>query len=1012
MKRADPENRKRALAMTIGLLLAVCVCFPGCRTERPGRTDEPAQAAANNETEVDPVNEKPASIPDQEAASAVSVPENTDWQATVEAAAARANGVNGRFTDAERKKFLVTNGNMSLLYDLTSDGHKGVEAICNADGLPYFGNTMDAFVVLPDGTRCGASSSPKNGRMNSHRLGYYYYDFRFCDQLFVNGDALYADAGGADSYDILKKAGTWSTHDTSAVTKKDGVMSYTVTSTYDPYIYASVRFGAEDYDAVRITMLTEAAAVGEIFIIAGGREGYSAEQRTQFTVTPGEWTTVTVPLSVIPDYSGTVRGFRIDFGAETGELVQIKEITAVKTGASSVPFALERVFHTYSDKLHEVLRIVATNDFEGGGRFETETAIPADTVEKILLKNADGESSELDGFSFAKAEFAAFDIKGVGIYGVILPEAENNGYLRVELRDGCYVVTRGIDLKSKIRQGDDIFFGQRLYTSAEHDFDGIRREAEIERNPLGDIGIAKEYDGAKYEGYDPLAGYYRFTVRHSDFNRAYYQDPEKQYTIYARIGGDGTGDRTIYLQAAENNGNLECAALLDENGVLLPVPVEVCKNFRGEFEEPLFDPDDTAYGEAYFPITVGKDETKRLTVLHLYQNWGKYPLKQLSSIAFHIPYYHLSVGVTETNCIAPYFVYGKDAWTLPDFRANSAPLWEGQPQHTSAGRLYFLQYTDADGRTVKSESQSAEIVSAGPVYADIRMEYLSDDGKIRAAYRHAETAQTDENRTYYKISLEVLDDIRIEDFRRDFSFFTFDGRSVYYKKVGYLGENGLPVTEDAVRGERTVVLGKDFPYYEYFGGNIADSVNFALIVRSSDLTVGGEKYDGRFVFYDRSDGALNSGSLSLDLGEVTLRKGDRMELEILLLPWGYSTSKDDANVLAVREDSCLDPVRMTVLEGESVEDCFIPSVRAKDNRASFRVGGSRGTAAVRVYGFDGCAPPRVTVRAGGTETALALAGKNGYDGYQVYLDADGTYSFSFNVDLDQAEEIEITVAGS
>ena len=1009
-RQTDPKRSGIVFALSV-LLLAACVFFPGCERDKSDdkQQDDPppiAETEKTEETEAETMNE----IPETTAEEPIYEPQSADWLSTIEAAAARANGISGKFTDPERKKFLVTNGNMSLLYDLSTDGHKGVEAICNSDGVPYFRDTMDARIVLPDGTRCSAAYSPKNGRMNSHRLGYYYYDFRFCDQLFVNGEDLAASGDGG--YDILSRSGTWGTHDTSPVRIKDGVMSYTVTSSYDPYVYASVRFKTADYDAVRITIRTEAASSGEFFLIAGSHDGYSAEQRTGVTVTPGTWTTVTVPLTVIPDYTGTVRGFRLDFGAEKDEVVEIRELTAVKTGASSAPFALERIYHTYSDKVHEVLRIVATDAFEGGGRFETETAIPADTVEGILLKNAGGESATLYGFSFAGTEFVAFDIRDAGVWGIILPNTEDNGDIRVELRDGYYVVTRGIDLKTKIRKGNDAVFGQRLYTSAEHDFDGIRREAEIERSPLKHVKISTPSDGAKYAGYDAFAGYYRFTVGSSDFNRAYYMEPDKHYAIHAEIGGDGIADRTIYLLAAEGKGQLECGAVLNEENRLLPIPVEVCKNFCGEYEEPLFDPYDPAYGEVYFPVTIGQNEVKRFTVLHLYQNWGNYPLKQLSSIAFHIPYYHLSVGVTETNCIAPYFVYGKDGWTLPDFRANSAPLWSGQPQHTSAGRLYFLRYTDADGHACKSESQSAEIVSGGPVYADIEMEYLSDDGKIRAAYRHAEMAQTDENRTYYHIALDVLDDVTIADFRRDFSFFTFDGRAVYYRNIGYLGEDGIPVIENVEPGERVLVLGREYPYYDYLGGNIEDSVNFALIVRNASIVIGGEAYDGPFVLYDRADDTLNAGSLSLDLGEVTLKKGDRLELEIILLPWGYSTNKTDRNVRAVREDSCLDPVRLTVLEGEAVDDRFIPSVRAADNRASFRLEGGRSTAAVRIYGFDTYAAPRVTVTKNGTETELTLAGENGYDGYQVYRDADGTYSFSFNVDLKRDSGADITVTGS
>ena len=389
-------------------------------------------------------------------------------------------------------------------------------------------------------------------------------------------------------------------------------------------------------------------------------------------------------------------------------------------------------------------------------------------------------------------------------------------------------------------------------------------------------------------------------------------------------------------------------------------------------------------------------------------------MKQISFIAFHIPYYHLSVGVTETNCITPYYVYGKDGFVLPDFRSNSAPLWDNNrgTQHTSMGRNYFLQYKDADGNHIQTEYQVSDLVSTGPIYADVRTKYLSDDGKIKATYRHTEMAQTDENRTYYTIRLEVLDDVSFKDFRNDFAFFTFDSFNLQFARVGYLNENGEGVNEKVdttVKTDRIVKLGKEYPYYDYFRANEKESVNFALIVRSSDITIGGQKYDGCFVFRDKFDGAINTGSLSLDLDVVTLKKGDVLHIEIILMPWGYSTNLDDANVTRVRKDSCIDPYKITVIEGEPYEDSVIPSLRAVNNSATFKISGGRSTAAVKIYGFTDYTKPTVTFKADGKDVDIELAGPNGYDGYQVNYDKDGTYSFSFNVDMDAAAEYEITV---
>ena len=817
------------------------------------------------------------------------------WNDTIEKANVLADGVQGKFTDASRNKFQITNLNSSVVYNLKSSGAKKVEGIYNAKGRSYFAST-DTFIVSSSGKEYKTANSSANGRMNSNRIGYYYYDFHFRDQTF-------------------------------------------------------------------------------------------------------------------------------------GSLSSLK---------------FEHTFHTYPDKMHEELRVVATSDYTSGGRLETKTVISANNVKSFILKNAKGESSSLDSFDFSSTEFVAFDIRTVGIYGIIMPKLDENGYIKVEFDGTNYTIRRWINLPT-INKGNDFSFGHRIYTSSDHDFDGIRQEAYTERNPLTEISVTK-FDNAKYEGYDALRGFYKFSVKALEFFEAFQaSNRNKHMRIKARISGDGTYDRTIYIQTAENaetgHGRLECAALLDENGCMVPVPLEVGKNFDGENEESVYTPEtgdySAAYGEVYAPITVAKNETKNFTMLHLYQNWGNYPLKQLSFIAFHIPYYHLSLGVTETNCITPYFVYDKDGYMLPDFRANSAPLWDNGTgtQHNSVGRLYFLQYKDSSVKSYMTESQSADIASAGPIYADITMDFLSDDGKIKATYRHVEMAQTDENRTYYNMRLEVLDDVTIYNFRDNFSIFTFDGRIYQFSKIGYLDANNTPqiVNSNTSASTRYFTLGKEYPYFDYFKGvnkkpdsndpnnGTDDTVNFALIVKRSDITIGGQKYTGNLAFRDKyayRDGIfsgfhfyINTGSLTLDEpGTVTLKKGDVIDLDLILLPWGYTTSTDDTNVKNVRSDSCINPYKITVIEGEPYEDRFIPSVKAVNNKATFKISGGANTAAVRVYGFTKYTSPTVTFKADGKDTDIKLTGStHSYDGYQVFLDEDGTYSFAFNVNMDNANEYEITI---
>ncbi len=1037
MITAEVNMKKIISAVLIALmLLSIVACdttVPPETTQDNGTTSETAEITTEKETDemttdetTDVETEEPIVDEDPvfyEKTDRDPVDPNnvdlskTDWNATITNAAARADGVSGKFIDTVRNMFEIRNQNMSLIYNLTEQGNKQVKGLYNADGKAYFNDTMDAYVINSTGTEFSSAHSLSNGRMNSNRIGYYYYDFRFRDQTFIQP----TDTAAEEAYDLIAETGKWAgSGDVKKITKKNGTLSYTVTGALDPNIYSATNFSADKYNAVRMTIKTEYSSSVYFYIIAGSQKQFNQDQSLGVRIVAGQWYTIIVPMSAIPDYTGSVTGFRVDCGYQSGEKIEISELKAISVGDATVPLAMEHIFHTYSDKMHEVVRAVATADYKDGGRLETRVVIPEDTVRKIVLKNKNGETSTLEGFDFSSTEYVGFDVKGVGVYGIIMPVKDNNGYIKVEAKDGNYVISRGIEITGTIKKGGDIQFGHRVYTTTSHQFNDLRKEAYIERNPLTDVYIFKTADDAKFLGYDALTGSYVFSVKAIEFSPAMYSQPNKHFKVNALFCGDGVVDRTVYVETAENRntrrGRLECAAMLDENGVMLPMPLEVGKNFDGENEEPLYFPENAtgaaAYGETYVPITVGKDENKQFTMLHLYQNWGNYPLKQISFIAFHIPYYHLSVGVTETNCITPYYVYGKDGFVLPDFRSNSAPLWDNNrgTQHTSMGRNYFLQYKDADGNHIQTEYQVSDLVSTGPIYADVRTKYLSDDGKIKATYRHTEMAQTDENRTYYTIRLEVLDDVSFKDFRNDFAFFTTDSRDITYAKVGYLDENGNMVIEDVkIDTERTVKLGKEYPYFDYFGGSVTDSVNFGLIVKRADITIGGKKFDGNFIFRDKYDGSLNVGSLSLDLGEVTLKKGDVIDLDIILLPWGYSTSKNDDNVRNVRADSCIDPYKVTAIEGETVSDNFIPSVRAKNNTATFKLSGGKGTCAVRVYGFSDYKTPTVTFKADGKDTDIKLAGVNGYDGYQVYYDEDGTYSFSFNVDMDKASEYEITI---
>jgi hypothetical protein len=86
---------------------------------------------------------------------------------------------------------------------------------------------------------------------------------------------------------------------------------------------------------------------------------------------------------------------------------------------------------------------------------------------------------------------------------------------------------------------------------------------------------------------------------------------------------------------------------------------------------------------------------------------------------YYSPYYHLSTGVHESNCIIPYYFtqWADTLNMLPDHRPMSGPVWEGDPQRTYCGVHSFLQYTDADGGYVY-KSYSLPV----PIFLDLTRE--------------------------------------------------------------------------------------------------------------------------------------------------------------------------------------------------------------------------------------------------------------------------------------------------
>jgi len=671
-------------------------------------------------------------------------------------------------------------------------------------------------------------------------------------------------------------------------------------------------------------------------------------------------------------------------------------------------FWADKTYHVYGDRLYQELALYASKPTTALQRFGLEARIPACRVAAMEQKEG----------------YAAFDIKDVGVVGFIIPADGSSGEVTVTIEKGDYVFrqtaayTPGTGVNANDESGgyalNSVRFGNRIYTDTTHSFAGIAAAAEEERSPLGagDIAVAANDDGARFIKYEALRGCYLFGINGTGFNEAW-EDRDRRFE--APMSFTSNTDRDIYVRTNGANGCLEAAAVLDEGGRLAPVQVQVCKNFQGDGGEPFYSVKDWMYGDSFFPLRLKGGEPLSLTLLNLYQNWGKMPLKQLSSIEFHVSYYHLSTGVTESNCIAPYFVFQRDGWILPDFRGCSGLMWTEQPQFNSVGRLYAPSYQRSVFKNLKSEYMASRIDSAGLSYADITTAYRSDCGSYDYTLRHTEFPQTDENRTYYTLDLTFRRDITFKNARRDFALFSFDGRDVSFGKAGYLDENNQPQVKALDLSKsftQYIPLGNDCPYFGYFDmrrpANVHWSMgmNFALIVKDSEITVGGEPFDGGFAFKNDYDGKINTGALALDAECLAFQAGDRIRVDFVLLPWGKGDEPSDAQVRAVREDSALHPLTVAATVGSVIPDTALPIVECEEGLAQFTLGGGSGGApvryAVRVNGFAQSECPTLKRRAGDDWVLVELASDtHGDDGYTVFYDpVTGLYDFAFVLETD------------
>ena len=962
-----------------------------------------------------------------------------------------ANGVQSYFASSSWEMFIVENQNVSYAYSLPTEKEQYVSYIKNKQGNSYIENTMDVFVRMTDTDRIFASTSSNDAKVNVFRFGYYYYDARFEGQDFAGTVKIVAEEEIPLAWTYLNEVG--------GVSVVDGVLTGRTKTKSDPFIIfgENFKYDASKYNYVQVTMKTDTITGLGLYYISGNQSKFNSNQCAGFPaiIPDGEYHTYTLKLSTLYDYTDLLTGIRLDLdGGEIGaafDISSIKLLQCEEQGVTTLQHA--RILHAYTDKLHQVIQIAATDTTSGIEEVGMLTEIVADTVDKLIVKDKNGLHETLDGVDWDSAEYIGFDIKDVGIFGYILPDDATSGKLSVTLEDGKYAIIQSRTPENNtilVGEGsssnwqnvagntNDFYMGQRIYTDENHTFEAFLKEAYHERNPLTakNIKVSAAYSSnASFLGYDALRGAYKFIIDGTDFNNAYEKFQNRHYKLNFTVKGVDE-DRITYFVVESRSSGLECAVLLDENNMLLPIPLEVGKNFGGDGDENIFDRLDTGYGETIFPMIIDADDAKEYTLLNLYQNWGNFPLKQISFIEYHSPYYHLSVGITETNCLVPWKFTSNTAIKnlLPDHRGVSAPMWSHQPQHTSSGSHTFLHYQDNNQDHYDTNLIRQGIDSYGPTYVDLEVTSISGDNKVKFTYNHIEMPDTDENRAYYVMKYEFLEDLTISNVKNDFYFYSVGSNTgVPYLQMGWLDENNqskIANFSDVANGS-VIVLGDDCPYFDLFElENNSDYGNVSMLIDSYEVIVNGEKLDASLAIHKTS----SSLRLTLNLEEMTFKAGDTIAINAIIMPWGSHQSDysgrifaPDQNVRDARENTLLNPIAATpVADCETLESVFIPKLRTTNGTsAEFTISGGKAnqhaiknrdaghTMAVRIYGFTELTVPKVYQKINGEWTVYELSSANNldksgfgayYDGYSVYYDKDGTYSFAFIVDMTDGVE--------
>lgn len=848
--------------------------------------------------------------------------------------------------------------------DRTLTGPQGITpGFVDAQGQAYLPApedvTPDWEVWIGQGYKPAPSS---RARMNVWSATPYYWDCHLLDIPLVTEAAVAAlrqrgQGKELAAWDFAKDTQGWQGLHSCTLAAADGGLRVTLTGA-DPYLGPPDLKGLPP-GPVLVALRSRGQRGGAaIYWHEEGEAGFAGDKVQTFSLPGGsEWRETRVRLPV----KGRLRGLRFDPPGEAGtlDLAAVRILQDTPPAPAHLPVRGEVIFHAFQDHCQIEFRV------------EPTAAQPAPATALWSADVPAGEAISGDGDRPA----VALGGTGLGGVGVLAPPGgtfeAGGGVWHAPLTGTparTYWVLRPLGLGPQapgVGPLSDPFVE--------------------ERSPLPPAAFAVR-DGW-WLGYDPVSGLYRMQAAANtpafSFEAAY-RVPSRRLSALLEVRNDAL-PRRLVVKCATGVGNLPGAVLADPAGFPLPVPVMVAKNFGGEREEP----DDTGYGDAYFPLRLPANDQRRLQVVNLLQTWGSHMVKQVSSIRFFMIYWHLSVGLSESTCFSMDSLGDEFCYRIPDFRPLSGEFWPGQPQHGVGQFPGFLQYQPGNRTRLIYERTTFESIS--PCLARFTMAYHTSDGAATATVSVMEVPHRDEMRTFLRLRYDWQQPVAIEgDARRTFRWLNLHDR-FRSNRLLWLGAEGT-VQERPIRGEGgpPVLLGEvlaaDSPFVATDADCRDEQYSCVTLVRSFRARLGGRDLTQAVMSADFADS--RGFWLTVPDAALSLQAGDFLEAEVMLMPHGEPTLPE-LKPMRERARFGAGRVKVAVSTGTKLAD-FPVRVAAADEVARFSLEGGFDMMPIVVEGFREWGVPLLWLG-----DLWQDQQQHGGDGYQVEPDGKGGYRFVF-----------------